>query len=178
MENNNLNTELNTFIINYITLLYHARDFASLLSMGLSRETAGRVANMSQIDTLRLSSFPGKIANFRITERHLDMMIRHIQQEGKRELLIDQVIQLDASLAMLKALTGMEGNEYRERRQALGMPKASPGRPTVLTEQESTEVHNAWRKHQEHEELYRYYLVAIDTALSLSRIWLHMKSQH
>jgi len=178
MENNNLNTELNTFIINYITRLYHARDFPSLLSLGLSRETAERVANMSQIDTLRLSGFPGQIANFRITERHLDMMIRHIQQEGKRDLLIDQLIQLDASLAMLKNLTGMESGEYRERRQSLGMPKATPGRPMVLNEQESTEVHNAWRKHQGHEDLYRYYLVAIDTALSLSRIWHHLKSQH
>ena len=178
MEHNNLNTELNTFVISYITRLYHARDFESLLLLGLSRESAQRVANMSQIDTLRLSGFPGQIANFRVTERHLDMMIHHVQQEGKKEMLIDQLIQLDASHVMLKALTGMDSSEYRERRQTLGLPKASPGRPTALNEQESTDVHNAWHKHKGHEELYRYYLVAMDTDISLSRIWHHMQSQH
>lgn len=178
MEYNNLNTEFNALVISYVTRLYHSRDFESLLSLGLTRKTAECIANMSQIDTLRLCGFPSRIANIRITERHLDLMIRHVQQEGKKDLLFDQLIQLDASHAMLKALTGMDSTEYRERRHALGMPKALPGRPTVLNEQESTEVHNAWHRHKGHEEPYRYYLVAMDTRLSLSRIWHHMQSQH
>lgn len=178
MEYNNLNSEFNTFVINHITRLYRARDFASLLSLGLSREAAERVANMSQIDTLRLSDFPGMLAHIQIREPHLEMMIRHVQQEGQKDQLIDQCIQLDASQVMLKALTGMDSSEYRERRQALGMPKASPGRPNVLSELESTQVHNAWHKHQGHEDLYRYYLVAMDTGLSLTRVWHHMQSQH
>jgi hypothetical protein len=178
MEYNSVNSDFNTFIINYITRLYRARDFVSLLSLGLSREAAERVANMSQIDTLRLSDFPGMLAHIQIREPHLEMMIRHVQQEGQKDQLIDECIQLDASQAMLKALTGMDSVEYRERRQALGLPKASPGRPIALNEQESTNVHNAWQKHQEHEELYRYYLVAWDTDLSLARIWHHMQGQH
>jgi hypothetical protein len=106
------------------------------------------------------------------------MMIKHVQQERRKDTLIDQCIQLDASQVMLKTLTGMDSAEYRERRQSLGMPKASPGRPTVLSEQESTQVHNAWHRHQAHEELFRYYLVAMDTELSLARIWHHLQSQH
>lgn len=178
MEYNNLNTELNTFVINYITRLYLFRDFDSLITLGLSRKTAERIANMSQIDTLRLSGFPSRIANFQVTERHLDLMIQHVQQEGKKDLLIDQMIELDASQVMLKVLTGMESAEYRERRQALGLPKASPGRPAILDGSESNSVHNTWHMHQGHEELYRYYLVAMDTNISLSRIWHHMQSQH
>jgi hypothetical protein len=178
MEHKNLHSEFNTFIINHITRLYRARDFLSLMSLGLSRDVAERVANMSQIDTLRLSDFPGMIAHIQIREPHLEMMIRHVQHEGNKDRLIDECIQLDASQIMLKTLTAMDSTEYRERREALGLPKATPGRPTVLSEQESTKVHNAWQRHQEHEELYRYYLMAMDTGLSLARIWHHMQSQH
>jgi hypothetical protein len=125
-----------------------------------------------------LSEFPGQLAHLQIREPHLEMMIQHVQQERQKDTLIDQCIQLDASQVMLKTLTGMDSTEYRERRQALGMPKASPGRPTVLNEQESAQVHNAWHHHQGHDELLRYWHVAIETELSLARIWHHMQSQH
>jgi hypothetical protein len=180
MEKNNTNEELNTFVINYISRLYHLRDFETLLSIGLTRKTAERIANMSQIDTLRLGGFPAKIANFQITERHLDLMIQHVQQEGKKDVLLDQMIQLDASHAMLKELTGMDSAEYRERRNALDLPKATPGRPAVLDEQQSTDVHKAWHKYSDYEdnELMHYYMVALETKISLSRIWHHMQGQH
>jgi hypothetical protein len=178
MELNNLNNEFNTFIINHITRLYRIRDFNSLLSIGLSRSAAERVANMAQIDTLRLSEFPGQLAHVQIREPHLEMMIQHVQQERQKDTLIDQCIALDASQVMLKTLTGMGSAEYRERRQALGLPKASPGRPSALNEQESAQVYNSWHRHQGHEELLCYWHVAIDTDLSLARIWHHMQDQH
>jgi hypothetical protein len=176
--NNNINSDFNTFVINFITRLYRARDFPMLHTLGLSRESAELVANMSQIDTLRLSEFPGRVAQIQILEPHLEMMIRHVKQENRKDALVDQCIELDASLVMLRALTGMDYGEYRERRKALGLPKASPGRPNALNEQDSTKVHNSWHRYSEHDDLYRYYLVAMDTGLSLARIWHHMQSQH
>ncbi|MEW8139471.1 MAG: STY4526/YPO1902 family pathogenicity island replication protein [Candidatus Thiodiazotropha endolucinida] len=180
MERNSTNEELNAFVINYVTRLYHLRDYETLLSIGLTRQTAERIANMSQIDTLRLEGFPAKIAKVQITERHLDLMIQHVQQEDKKDLLIDQLIELEASHAMLKELTDMDSAEYRERRNALGLPKATPGRPPVLDEQQSTDVHRAWHRYEKYEdnELMRYYMVAMETRIPLCRIWHHMQGQH
>ena len=149
MEQHKLHTALNAFIINYITRLYQSRDFESLRLMGLSRETAKRVASLSLSDSARLENFRTQIANFQVTERHLYMMINHVQHEGVKDEIIDQLIQLGASQVMLWELTGIDHGEFRDRRQALGLPKATPGRPSALNEEESTAVHHAWHTYTE-----------------------------
>ncbi len=177
MEHNNLNTALNAFVINYITRLYQNRDFESLRTIGLSRETARRVANLSLRDSARLGNFRAQIAAIEVTEKHLDMMITHVQHEGAKDEIIDQLIQLGASQVMLWELTGIDHAEYRDRRQALGLPKALAGRPSVLTEEESTAVHNAWHKYAEETDvILRYYYIGLDTQILLSRVWHHLQT--
>ncbi|MEN8132069.1 MAG: STY4526/YPO1902 family pathogenicity island replication protein [Pseudomonadota bacterium] len=176
MENNH-NNALNTFIIQHIYRLYKRRDFEGLNDIGLSKETAKRVASLSLEDVARLESFRAKIAELRVTESHLEMMIAHVQHEGAKEELVDQLIQLGASQVMLWELSGIDHAEYRERRKTLGLPKASAGRPSALTEEESTALHIAWQRYADEEDiLLRYYYVGLCTEISLSRVWNYLQT--
>lgn len=173
---NNINT-LNTFVIQYINRLYKHRDIESLHAIGLSMEMAQRLANLSLEDIARLEGFRAKIAEFRVAEGHLEMMISHVRHEGMKDKLIDQLIQLGASQVMLWELSGVDHVEYRERRQALGLPKASAGRPSALTEEESTAVHTAWQEYEaEQDMLLRYYWIGFDTKIALSRVWHYLQT--
>ena len=177
MEHNNKFSTLNAFIIQYIYRLYQDRDFESLRAIGLSRETAKRVVNLSLRDVARLENFRAQIAEFKVTESHLEMMINHVQHEDAKNELIDQLIQLGASQVMLWELSGIDPVEYRQRRQTLDMPKATAGRPSVLTEEESTALHHAWHKYAEEPDiLLRYYYVGLDTQIVLSRVWHHLQT--
>ena len=176
MKNNNLRN-FNAFVIQHIYRLYQDRDFEGLLAIGLSKEAAKRVATLSLDDVARLENFRAQIADFKITEYHLEMMIKHVKHEGAKEELINQLIQLGASQVMLGELAGIQPAEYRERRQAMDLPKASAGRPSILTEQESTRVHHVWHHYAgELDDLLRYYYVGLDTNISLSRIWHHLQT--
>ncbi len=176
MKNNNT-INLNAFVIQYIYRLYQDRDVEGLRAIGLSKEVAKRVASLSLDEVGRLENFRAQIAEFKVTESHLEMMIKHVQHEGAKDELIDQLIQLGASQTMLAELAGIEPTEYRARRQALGLPNASAGRPSVLTEQESTKVHHVWHHYAgEPDDLLRYYYVGLDTDISLSRIWHHLQN--
>ena len=176
MESNSLNS-LNAFVIQYIYRLYKHRDFESLRAIGITRETAQRVANLSLDDVARLENFRAKLAEFKVTESHLQMMITHVQHEGAKDALIDQLINLGASQVMLWELSGIDHVDYRDRRRAIGLPKATAGRPSALTEEESTLVHHAWHKYTDEPDiLLRYYYVGLDTQIALSRVWHHLQT--
>lgn len=173
------NNDINSFIIQHITRLYNNRDFDGLKQMGLSKTLATRVANLSLWDSARLSEFRVQIGDIFVDEKRLDMMIDHNQHEGAKNILIDHMIKMEASQVMLQELTGIDHEEYRGRRRALDLPKATSGRPPALSEEESIDVHNTWLRYKDEiDGLVRYYYVGLKTKISLSRIWQHMQTQN
>jgi len=171
----NFNSELNQFVIQHITRLFNRRDFNELERMGLSKESASSVVNLSMGDSSRLSQFRVQIGDIQVDEKRLNMIIKMNQHEGAKNQLIDQMILLEASQSMLFELTGMDHIEYRERRRALDLPKGSSGRPVALTEAESIAVNDAWFKYNDDDNLIRYYNVGMETKISLSRVWQHLQ---
>ncbi len=174
-----LNNDINSFIIQHITRLYNKRDFDGLKQMGLSKDSASRVANLPMLASARLSEFRVQIGDIFVDEKRLGMMIDRNQHEGAKNTIIDQMILMDSSQSMLFELAGIEHVEYRDRRKSLDLPKASSGRPSALNEDESIDVYNAWREYLNEEDLLlRYYLIGMKTKISLARIWQYMQIQN
>jgi len=86
------------------------------------------------------------------------------------------MIQMDASAAMLEALTGMDIMEYRSRRTRLGLDKATQGRPASLNSDESIVLSQSWTKfNDEQDDMMRYFKVGLDTRLPLNKVWAYMR---
>lgn len=173
-------TSVNAFFIREATKLYNNRDFDRLREMGLSPKTAKVIADLPIRITERLACFRAAACSLKVvSEDHILMLIQHVQHEDRRDILTDQLIQMNASQAMLADLLGMDANDYRNRRRALGLPKACAGRPTALTEEESVRTHSALHRHcDEKDILIKFYKVGMETGIPLARIWQHMQTQN
>lgn len=107
------------------------------------------------------------------------MLVKHIHREGARNKIIDRMILLDASQAMLYELAGIDNSDYRERRRHLNLPRATSGRPASISEEQTTRLHEAWHLHRDEDDmLLRYFKVGVVTRIPLSQAWQHMHSRN
>ncbi|MGD8594568.1 MAG: STY4526/YPO1902 family pathogenicity island replication protein [Gammaproteobacteria bacterium] len=175
MQGGPLGSEFNAFIIRFVISAFNEKNHAALQEIGLTPKQLQRLRNMTLDDLGRLSSFRTTVANISFDARRLDLMIDHVESEGARDSIVDQMIQMGASQAMLEDLAGIDHSEYRNRRRVLGLPKASAGRPAAISEDQALQVYQSWRKHaDELDDLKRYYFLGLETGIPLSQIWTHM----
>ena len=124
----------------------------------------------------RFNAMRTPIATVEFNPRHFDLCVDYIIKESGADEIKDQMIQMEASAAMLEALTGMNIMDYRSRRTRLGMDKASQGRPASLTIDESNSLSQSWLKfNDEQDDMMRYFKVGLDTRLPLNKVWAYLR---
>lgn len=172
-------TSANAFLLREATKHYNNRDFDRLREMGLSPKTAKVIADLPIRIAERFACFRAEACSLKVvSDNYILMLIQHVQHEDRRDILTDQLIQMGASQAMLAELLGLDANDYRNRRRALGLPKACAGRPAALTEEESVRTHSALHRHRDEKDmLIKFYKVGMETGIPLARIWQHMQTQ-
>ncbi len=177
MEVFNFDCEFSAFLIRSITKLFNHRKYDELAELGVNIETAKKISNLPLSDAEKLSFSRGRIGKVLVLDDIIQLKLRHIQHEASRDKLYDKLIQMGASHAMMHELSGMDATEFRERRNHLGLPKASAGRPSALTDNESTQVLNTWQRFKgEEDDLVRLVYVGCETNIPLSRIWQFLKT--
>ncbi len=176
----NHNNEFNAFIILHITRLYNDHDYTSLERMSIKPSLAKEITNMSIGDIERLCNFNSLVCEPpSFDEARFEMLVKHIHREGARNKIIDRMILLDASQAMLYELAGIDNSDYRDRRRYLNLPKATSGRPASISEKQTTLLHEAWGQQRNEEDmLLRYFKVGVATRIPLSQIWQHIHSDN
>ncbi|MBC8209465.1 MAG: DUF2857 family protein [Gammaproteobacteria bacterium] len=172
----NIYSELNTCIVRFIIAAYEANDFRALKQLGLSDKQVKRVIEMPMKQFQRFNAMRTPIAAVEFNPRHFDLCVDYIIKESGADEIKDQMIQMDASAAMLEALTGMDIMEYRSRRTRLGLDKATQGRPASLTSDESITLSQSWMKFNDEQDVtMRYFKVGLDTRLPLNKVWAYMR---
>ena len=175
MQLGSLGSEFNAFIIRFVISAFNEKNVIALQEIGLTPKQLQRLRSMTLDDLERLSNFRTTIANISFDARRLDLMIDHVEREGERDSIINQMIEMGASQAMLEDLAGIDHSDYRNRRRVLGLPKASAGRPAAISEDQALQVYQSWRKHiDEPDNLKRYYFLGLETGIPLAQIWTHM----
>ena len=173
---NNIYSDLNTTLVRFILSAYHANDFRALDDLGVSKDQINRLVQMPAIQMQKFSGLRTPLANIKFCQRRFDIFIDTIDKEATRDDIINQMIKLDASAAMLDTMAGLDITEFRARRIKLGMDKASQGRPASLLPDESIILDDAWLKHKvEPDELIRYLKVGLETNLPLNRVWAYIR---
>jgi len=168
----NIYSELNTSIVRFIIAAYEANDFRALKQLGLSDKQVKRVIDMPMKQFQRFNAMRTPIATVEFNPRHFDLCVDYIVKESGADEIKDQMIQMEASAAMLESLTGMNIMDYRSRRIRLGMDKASQGRPACLSIDESNLLSDSWNKfNDEQDDMMRYFKVGLDTRLPLNKVW-------
>ncbi len=171
----NIYSELNASIFRFIVAAYDNNDFRALQQMGLNDTHVKRVIDMPMMQFERLKSRPWSIAQISFDPRRLDVILDDADHEHNLDEIKNTMIRMQASAAMLQALTGMDIAEYRKRRDRLGLDKAQQGRPAALSPDESIRLAEAWSRHHEAENpLFRYYRVGVDTGIPLNKVWAYM----
>ena len=172
----NIYSELNYSIINFIAAARQANDFRALKQLGLDNQLIERLSKMSFDQMQRFKSLRTPIAKVTVDPRHFELCMDYIVTESTADDIKNQMILMNASAAMLADLAGMDITEFRTRRKRLGLEKASQGRPVSLTADESIILSQAWSKYDdEKNELMRYFKVGVDTKLPLNSVWAFMK---
>lgn len=173
----NFDSELNAFLIRSVTKAYNHKALDQLDRLGVSLEMAEMISNLPLRDAEKLSLSRGCIGDAKIMEDIVQLKLRNMQHEDSRDKLYDKLIQMGASHAMMYDLSGMDVSEFRARRKKIGLPKASAGRPSALSDSESTAVQNAWHRYKDEEDdLVRLVYVGCETKIPLSRIWQFLKA--
>lgn len=174
---NNLVSELNHIIFRYIINLYREDTYTAINQTTLSSDVIENIKSLKMEDFERLSSFKTPIADISFSEKRIQHLLTHIKHESARDDLIDRMIKMDASQAMLEALCGIDHKTFRHRRNQLGMSPASAGRPSALTENQSILVNDLFKKYKEENDVFiRYYKVGLESGFPLSQIWQYMQS--
>lgn len=172
----NIYSELNYSIVNFIGAANSAHDFRALKQLGLSDDQINRLSKMPFEQLQRFKAMRTPIAEVTINPRHFDLCMDYIISEATIDDIKNQMIKMDASAAMLTELAGMDITEYRSRRTHLGLDKATQGRPASLSSDESIILSQAWSKFQiETDNMMRYFRVGVDTGLPLNKVWAFMQ---
>lgn len=168
----NIYSHINDSILQFIGTAYEKNDYRILKQLGLNDDQIQRLNQMPLKQIRRFKALQTPLGKITIDPRHFDHCMNYVEKESDSDELKDLMIKMDASAAMLEALTGMDILEYRTRRIRLGLDKATQGRPASLTPDESIMVSQAWLKHEDlDDELLRYYNVGLETNIPLNKIW-------
>ncbi len=173
----NLFGGVNAEIIRLVVDAYDQSDSRVLDLLGLNKTQIIKLRNltMGQISQVMRQRTP--IANITFDSRRFDLLVRHIEMESSRDGILDGLIVMHASAAMLYELAGMDSKSYRARRAKLGLVKATQGRPASLSSDESITLQRSWSRyrHFEDDPLKRYHSVGMDTSIPLNRVWSFMQ---
>ncbi|MCF6256206.1 MAG: STY4526/YPO1902 family pathogenicity island replication protein [Gammaproteobacteria bacterium] len=176
MMESQLNCELNACLLRCVINASNEYDHQTLRDLGLNTVLVDRAKNMNADVFSRLSRF--SIANITFDSHRFGLMLDFVEQEREMDILVNKMIQLDASQSMLGDLTGIDPREYRDRRKALNMPPASQGRPQNLDDQQTIILYEALSKYPEpkagsstNDMLNWYCQLGAETELPLAKIW-------
>jgi len=178
MEVKDFDSEYNAFMIQFITKIYNHDKLEYLTQMGVSVELAEMISDLPLKDAEKLARTRGCFGGQGFFKEDIvRLKLRNMKHQESRDRLLDKLIELGASHAMMHDLTGMESIEWRDRRKKLGMPQGASGRPSALNDTESTQVQNTWfRYRDEGDDLLRLIYVGCETGIPLSRIWQFLKT--
>jgi hypothetical protein len=185
-QNNAQNNDLNAYLLRLALNAYHAHDHQALRDMGLdicaSNGDTGEAikALLDRAKTMNASIFAMgcgfRIADVTFNPRLFSLMMDYAERESELNALINKLISLGASQSMMEDLTGIDGREYRARRNSLGLPPGAKGRPHALSEDQIACLYDAHRQCQDGlDEMNRYLFLGETTNLPLAQIWSHMK---
>lgn len=172
-------SELNACILRRAIEAYHLNDqrtLTELQAMGLDARLLDRVSRMTADIFTHICTFD--IAEIRIDPRRLELMLEFAERERELSELINQLIRMGASQSMLAHLAALDARDYRNRRQQLGLPSATQGRPADLTDSEVELLYMALRQCPDDltNPLEKYRYLGEKTRLPLAQIWTHLKA--
>lgn len=160
--------------IDFVLTAAHAsesRRWGDLRAMGVTQDTAERMANLSVRQMLALARSKRLISGMRFNPSAVNGVIAHAEREQKLDITAKALMRHDAPLPMMTALFGVAANGCAEMRRSLGIA-ASSGRPRALTAREEIEAYQAWQGSDGEDTLAeRYLLVARSTGIPLGPMW-------
>ncbi len=172
---NNIYSDLNVQIISFIGAAICTNDFSALKQWGLDENSIQRCGQLSLNQLQRLKSLRTPIADISVDQRRFSLTLDYLIEEDKSDNIKNKMINMQASAAMLNRLIGMDITEYRSRRTALGLDKASQGRPGALNDDETIIISQAWQKYHDDADFIRYYKVGMETHIPLNKVWAFMQ---
>ena len=124
-----------------------------------------------------MESFRAQYANIKIDRRSFELGLEYAIKQGEQSVLVDHLIRLGASQAMLEELASLDSDNYHIRCRALNVAPTSSGRPPMLTQDEEMLLLRAQRRQPhdiETDPLHWYYFMGMETGIQLKKLWAHM----
>ncbi len=172
-------TELNAYLLRRAVEAYHSNDsqmLTELMSMGFDTPLLERISQTTSGVFTRICSFD--IIDYTLDPRRVELICEFAEGEKEARKLLNRLIELGASQAMLRELIGLDSREYRNRRKMLGLPATSQGRPVDLTDSQANHLFDAIRRYPSDltNPLEKYRYLGEETGLPLAQIWTHMRT--
>ncbi|MGH9896894.1 MAG: STY4526/YPO1902 family pathogenicity island replication protein [bacterium] len=168
--------ELNAAVLQYLGRCLAEGDDATLTHLGLDRHDTQEIASLylSDLDHLSSAHFP-LLRQGSIDRDLFYRLIDHVRRLRDRESVRDELLRLDAPLALMNHFFGMDSAEYAEHGCRLGLMRTL-GRPADPSEAEERLI---WQTltalgKPEGEDLSAEECLALckETAVSPRTVWL------
>lgn len=171
---NNPYSDVRLAALNFVVNASLEANLQRLAFIGLDAETANLLRTLKADEIMKLSRIPAPMITIQFNQDQLKQQINCAKSESMKCELIDQLILMDASLAMMMSLTSISRAEYESRQEFLGITSTGAGRPKALTKTQELSVIDLWDKYKDLDEIERYHKVGLDTQIPLKQIWAYM----
>lgn len=168
--------ELVFHTLRYVTETLAEGDIHSVLDLGFRLDQIARLERFTLRDLYHISQVRTHFMDISVDPACFDRVLDHMERNKRHDALQDELIQLRAPLAMMRAFFGMTNAEYAARRKLLGMSGTGIGRPPAPSEADEQRVWKAWQSHAEDPEEQRYLHVGQTTGIPLNTVWALIQS--
>ncbi|MGH8472720.1 MAG: STY4526/YPO1902 family pathogenicity island replication protein [Gammaproteobacteria bacterium] len=135
--------ELNAAVLQYLGKCLAEGDDATLTHLGLDRQDAVAIESLYLRDLEHLTSAHFPLLREGSIDRDLFYrLIEHVRRQRDQGSVRDELLRLDAPLALMNHFFGMDSAEYAEHGRRLGLMRAL-GRPADPSEAEETLIWQA-----------------------------------
>lgn len=168
--------ELVFHTLRYVTETLAEGDIHSVSELGFRLDQIARLEQFTLRDLHHISQVRTHFMDIAVDPACFDRVLDHMERNKRHGALQDELIQLRAPLAMMRAFFGMTNAEYAARRRLLGMTGTGIGRPPAPSEDDEQRVWKAWQNHAQHTLEQRYLQVGQSTGIPLNTVWALIQS--
>ncbi len=168
--------ELNrAFLGAIISASLEPRNLESLLDIGVDAELIQVIKDLRFSELAALSKSRALLFNVSVDKANIPSLIRRIKISVQHNARIDAMIVMGASMAMMISLFSMTRASYEARHEFLKLTPFGPGRPSLLSVNESLRVADLWNSYQQLDIAERYFQIGKTTGIPLRQLWAHMQ---
>lgn len=127
----------------YVAKCRETGDERALRESGLGPEELKTIERFQSTDLARIGQLRAHCLRIHLDQEAFWLMVAALKSRSDADTLRDQLIEADAPAEMLKALLGIDPNEYARRCRELGVTP-STGRPAESDEEAEQRLWKVW----------------------------------